>query len=449
MKLSSTSKNIRFALFVFVGLVIFSMAQLTWWAIFQIDNGRKRYDLQVELSKYKIKSAVYYINRDLGQTAVLMDNFIGTAENETTNIQRNFEKLLTDSIIIGFQLTAKDGMVYHTAGKIDSTFYYRVGNSAIIYFDSDCPTQLTRPMSGEILFSPDHHLNGENKIWVSEKMFEIAPGYLAKLDNESYKRTRMFVIEGGFFMLVMLFGAFLIYRTLQRSEDLTFRQVNFIQAVTHEFRTPLTSLRLYLETLQSGNVEQSKKQKLFSNMLSDCERLEGMVDNILKAGHFGREDYKLKLTETNLSRDIFEYLHGIQTDIKNVGGEITTDLKDNIMVLTDYEEMGRAIRALIDNALKYSPPEKRVINVSLKKEKQQAVIVITDLGIGIPKEKLSKIFDRFYRVADSSTASVKGTGLGLFLVREIVRAHRGEVSARSEGINRGAKFTIKLPLVGK
>jgi signal transduction histidine kinase len=257
----------------------------------------------------------------------------------------------------------------------------------------------------------------------------------------------MFIFEGSFFMIVVLFGAFLIYRTLQKSEDLKLRQANFTQAVTHEFRTPLTSLRLYLETLESGKLETDQALKLYRKMLDDCDRLDNMVDNVLEAGHFGKEKYELKLTPTDLSSDLMDYMEGLKPYIIRQNARLHIDIQENIQVRSDYQAIGRAIRALIDNAMKYSSPDRREISVSLKKVDKFAVIIISDKGVGIAVEEQKKVFDRFYRVNDANRKTVKGTGLGLFLVRNIVETHGGKVEIHSEGPDRGTSIIIKLPLV--
>jgi signal transduction histidine kinase len=259
----------------------------------------------------------------------------------------------------------------------------------------------------------------------------------------------MFLSEGSVFVLLILIGAFLIYRALQRSEDLKFRQQHFLQAVTHEFRAPLTSLRLYLEALQSGNVDKDLAEELFPKMLDDCERLDGLIDNVLEAGHFGKSGYDLNLSKTDLSDDLVEYLDGLEPLVTRFGGNIERNIEKNAPVRTDYQALRRVVRALIDNALRYSPDENRNITVDLVKTGQRAEIRVADNGVGISKDEQARIFDRFYRVSDNYSRAVSGTGLGLFLAREIIEAHKGEITVESAGENKGSVFTISLPLLEK
>lgn len=256
----------------------------------------------------------------------------------------------------------------------------------------------------------------------------------------------MLVSESSFFVLIILLGAFQIYRTLKQSEELKRLQLNFIHAVTHEFRTPITSLRLYLETLEAGNLSEEKRTELYPKMIEDANRLEHLVDNILQAGLFNRDDYRLNLTESDFSRDIGEYLDAHKPYLDRHGVCLDIDIAADIRVKTDYKSLERVLDSLIDNAIKYSPDEKR-IEVRLSASGDNAVLTISDNGVGIEPSEQKKIFERFYRVGDENTRTVNGTGLGLFLVREIISAHGGTITVRSKGKNKGAAFEIRLPLI--
>ena len=447
MKIFAPAHNIRFGLIVFVGLVVFCTAQLTWWIIFQMDVNKQLYRYKLEQLTLKIELLTERVNNDFRRLAELTGRAVASTNGDPVHLRDCLNNLLSDSAVLGFSGVLGETGPAVAVGSFDSTFYYPLGMGITMYFKPDYPHGLVDKEDGAIMFRTTGRNGGENLEWVKNYMFEIAPDRLDELSGEARRKTIMFVSEGGFFMLVMLFGAFLIYRTLQKSEDLNLRQTNFIQSVTHEFRTPLTSLRLYLETLESAKLDDAESKNMYAKMLDDCDRLDGMVDNVLEAGHFGKHEYELQLSETDLAGDIEEYLHDLAPYIQRQRGTITVELADDVRIRSDYHALGRAIRALIDNALKYSPPERRRVSIRLVRQDKQAILTISDSGVGIPPGEQEKIFDRFYRVQNGPIGNIKGTGLGLYLVRHIIEAHGGRVAASSGGADKGSTFTIKLPLV--
>jgi signal transduction histidine kinase len=443
VKGKSDSKPTRFALVIFVALVIFCLAQLSWWIVYQIDLGKQLSRYKSELLEQKIEVITLTTNQCFQQRV----NLVSLAKSLTYDVRNLLDSLLADQAIIGYQVVDHISDSIINTGTVDSTFYATLDENEIIYFDPGYPNRLIGNNEKYLSFQASGNHGGDSMTWVRPDMFSINAELEEHMENESRGRIIMFASEGSFFIIVIIFGAFLIYRTLQKSEDLKFRQQNFIHAVTHEFRTPLTSLRLYLETLQAGKLDPAKIRGFYSKMLDDCHRLDSMVDNVLEAGRTGKDDYKLNLTENDLAEDIEEYLDNLQPLIEGRNGRVVKNLEENIRVRSDFQALGRAIRAIIENALNYSPPEKRTIHVSLHGGKKYAEIVISDHGIGIPHEEQKNIFDRFYRVGNESTRTVKGTGLGLFLVRQAIEAHSGEIEVKSDGPNQGSIFTIKLPRV--
>ncbi|MCK5125842.1 MAG: HAMP domain-containing histidine kinase [candidate division Zixibacteria bacterium] len=288
-------------------------------------------------------------------------------------------------------------------------------------------------------------LEKQNYLLQSEDA-DIPIEVVLEIEERQRRMVIMFISESCFFILIILLGAYQIYRTLRQSEALKRQQLNFMHAVTHEFRTPITSLRLYLETLQSGNIPPDKTAELYPKMIDDTNRLESLIDNVLQAGNLSQGDYKLNLVETDLSRDVKDYLAATDPFIKRQNGSLTSDIEPGIKARTDAKAFIRVINALVDNALKYSAKGEKLIRVILRKENNNALLSVTDMGIGIDASEQKKVFERFYRVGDENTRTVNGTGLGLYLVREIIEAHDGKASVWSEGKDKGATFTITLPL---
>lgn len=434
----------RFAFFVFIFVVIFCIGQLTWWIIFQINQAQTSYLRTVEIYELKIDKLTAQINSDFLR---IFENAVLDVESYKTsdqNITFYLDSLLGDARISGWMIN-EDAKI-QTGGTIDSAFYAVLTPEITIYFDKTYSKNLALQQNLDLEFNPSGQQSGLSGYWVSSDMFSISPGVLNNMEDEFDSRIKMFVSEGSFFTLIILLGATFIYRTLRRSEELKAQQQNFIQAVTHEFRTPITSLRLYLETLQTGKVNPEKTAEIIPRMINDTNRLEDMIDNVLQAGHFSKSDYSLKLKKTNLSNDLGEYLDSIEPYLVQNKGKLNRNFQSDIFVHTDYHALGRAVRALVDNAMKYSNPENKSISVILSADRRNAAIQIVDNGVGISSSEISKIFDRFYRIGDEMTRTVNGSGLGLYLVRQIVDAHKGTVTASSKGTNMGSKFVITLPI---
>jgi two-component system phosphate regulon sensor histidine kinase PhoR len=446
MKFKGDRNPSRFALIVFLVLVVFCLGQLTWWVLFQIQRGEKL--MQLELDRYtdEIQLIAATVNNSFQEQLNLATAALTYARHDLPEMQYTLERLRKHPAVLGYRIQDSDGDALEW-GAVDSTFYAPVGSHGVLYFNQQYIRKLVEDRDAQLTFTVAGTHEGTDGMWVDANMFALSREVVRQLESESRRRIVMFLSEGSFFLLVILFGAFMIYRTLQRSEDLKFRQQHFIQAVTHEFRAPLTSLRLYLEALQKGTVDVQKAQGLYPKMLDDCDRLDGLIDNVLEAGHFGKDGYQLKLSETELANDLDEYLDGLEPLASRLGGRLDRDLERNIVVRTDYQAFGRVIRSLVDNALRYTPPGRRVVKITLRQNQKNAEIRIADQGIGIPPEEQLNIFDRFYRVSDESTRRVHGTGLGLFLVREIIEVHRGRVRVESEGKDRGSVFVVELPVV--
>jgi two-component system, OmpR family, sensor histidine kinase SenX3 len=258
------------------------------------------------------------------------------------------------------------------------------------------------------------------------------------------------LVLGIVFFLAIIFGLVLnttfLIREIRRNEQ----HDAFINAVTHELKTPIASIRLYLETLKTREVDDAQRAEFYDTMLADSDRLLQTVEQVLRAGRTGLRRRRITTSVINLSDIVRECL-----EITRVRyGLNDTHLlyfespeAESAKVSGDVDELRAAFSNLLDNAVKYSHKEVCVsVSVSNVDEKRVAVRV-SDKGIGIPSAQLKRIFKRFYRVPGTFMARVKGTGLGLFIVQSVVRKHGGRVFAESNGLGRGSTFTIQLPKV--
>lgn len=243
---------------------------------------------------------------------------------------------------------------------------------------------------------------------------------------------------------VVINTVFLI-REIHRNE----RQNSFLNAVTHELKTPIASIRLYLETLQRRELPEAQRQKFYTIMLADSERLLATVEQVLKAGQLGQKQRQLNRVTIDLETLVHECIavtvrrHNLSSDaivFQPVPGAV------QLPVSAIPEDLRTAILNLLDNAVKYSPDGVHITCRLAITRYTWATLTIADTGLGIPAKQLKRIFHRFYRVPGRDLVKIKGTGLGLFLVRNIARQHGGDVTAQSQGLGHGTTLTLRLPL---
>ena len=262
----------------------------------------------------------------------------------------------------------------------------------------------------------------------------------------TYDITNVVPFVIGLVLLIGLsFTTAWIFRHLNVQLRLNKLYDNFIGNVTHELKSPLSSIQLYLETLDSRNVPPEKQKEFIRLMMKDSSRLQRLIKSILEISALEQKklahDYQVykagSLVRQLLNESIeqFRLPEGTITVNGNTQCEIVVD-KDALKIILDN---------LVDNALKYSTEPTR-INVNLSHNTNKFLIEFSDKGIGIPPNEQKKIFNKFYRIYHKNVPSVKGTGLGLYWVKEIIKNHGGNISLFSEGENKGTTFKIEFPI---
>ncbi len=265
----------------------------------------------------------------------------------------------------------------------------------------------------------------------------------------NWQKVALLILGIVFFILIitgLVLNTIFLVREIRRNEQ----HDAFINSVTHELKTPIASIRLYLETLKSREVDESRRREFYDVMLADSDRLLHTVEQVLRAGRTGHRRRRIDTFPIDISALVRECLDLTRTrynlDASSLRYTETFDADaGRAIVRGDAEELRAAVSNLLDNAIKYSPERIEIsVEVSLPDEKS-VVVRVSDKGIGIPRGQIKRIFNRFYRAPGRVVARVKGTGLGLFIVSSVISKHGGRVFAESEGAGHGSTFTIQLP----
>jgi signal transduction histidine kinase len=256
------------------------------------------------------------------------------------------------------------------------------------------------------------------------------------------------LVFGIIFFLLIIFGVVLnttfLIREIRRNEQ----HDAFINAVTHELKTPIASIRLYLETLKTRDLAETQRQEFYDVMLADSDRLLQTVEQVLRAGRTGHRRRRINPSIIDLGEMVSECVDLVRVRYNLATGALSfseTLNGERPRVAGDAEELRAAVSNLLDNAVKYSLKEVKVMVEVAAIDEKRVAIRIKDQGVGIASAQLKRIFKRFYRVPGRVMARVKGTGLGLFIVRSVVEKHGGRVFAESAGVGEGSTFTIQLP----
>lgn len=250
-----------------------------------------------------------------------------------------------------------------------------------------------------------------------------------------------------FFALIitgLTLNTIFLVREIRRNEQ----QDAFLNSMTHELKTPIASIRLYLETLKMRDLPEAKRREFYDVMLADSDRLLGTVEQVLQASRTRESERLLNLSEIRLHDFLTEIAAVIKTRYKldNTALKLSFPNAETI-VLGDRAELQTVFLNLFDNAVKYCERNPRVVVRVKQTAGDRVEVFIKDNGIGIDPGELKRIFKRFYRVATAATQEKKGTGLGLFIVESIVKRHGGRIRAYSRGEGKGSTFVVELPRV--
>lgn len=265
---------------------------------------------------------------------------------------------------------------------------------------------------------------------------------LDALEKAKHRKSFQYYGEGIVSLGLILVGAGFLYYHTRKQFQFAQQQQNFMMAVTHELKTPIAVAQLNLETMQKRKLSDEMQKKLIGNTLIETSRLHSLTNNILFSTQLESGHYRMVFEQVNLSKVILDVVNEFRR--RYVYREITHLVEEGICITGESLIIHLVISNLIDNALKYSENDTNV-HIQLSRLDNEAVISVADEGPGISEEEKQLIFNKFYRIGDESIRKTKGTGLGLYLCKKIVKDQKGSILIH-DNAPKGSIFIIKLPL---
>jgi signal transduction histidine kinase len=256
-------------------------------------------------------------------------------------------------------------------------------------------------------------------------------------------------ITTAILVLGIIVGLVVIFTYYQKTIQLYRLQENFINNFTHELKTPLASIRLYLETFKKYDVSKEEREKFIDYMLKDSSRLDNYVNQILQVGNIENKEknYKKEWKDLRiLTNEFLENNYHLFTEGKI---SIKGDIKEELMYFVDRQLFEMLLMNLMSNSLRYNESMEKYLEISFKIEGKNLCIGFKDNGIGLLSKNKKKIFKKFYQVGKAENCTAKGTGLGLYLVQQITKIHGGKIKAESKGVGTGSTFNVYLPFPPK
>ncbi len=431
-------------LVVTVLVVLLVNAQLTWWIIFVLRENRVRLGLERDAIQAQCRMEVDRIDGDLAKAHRALDAAVANGFHPDSPLPALFSDWRVEASVehCGAPLLENGTVVLTSpAPELGRCVLARTtehwtqqlltlhGNLEFRTF----PSELNTTQRPAIALEPPFDFQAISptvEVWDA-----ILKGYRG--------RIVMMVSEGTFFALMLFILVALLWRTLRREVALEHQHRNFLSAVTHELKSPLASMRLSLETVLRGRSDPGASVRFLENALQDTERLQSLVEKILEVTRFAREGSNLNMVESCLSEIVEVAVDRFTRRTTATGANLVSEIQSGIWSEIDEEAIAIVISNLLENALKYGGTIPR-IDVKLTQGNGSAELEISDNGQGIAPNDIPLVFERFWRAGDEMTRTTQGTGLGLFLVQQIVKGHGGEVMVANTGPG-GTTFRVILP----
>ena len=378
---------------------------------------------KLEAAGYR-KISSFTIGDSTAMTSVALV-FVGNRpqeKNTIVGIVLDAERFVRDVLRVKLDEAAGDNFLLAVNRKSSDRLIYATGAIS--------PTEIRQ--TKELWLFPDYVLG-----------IRLKGRTIEEVVRERFYRNLVLI---GLLDLVLIVGAWFVYRTVKREVELAQLKSDFVSNVSHELKTPLSLIRMFGETLQMKRVpSEEKKQEYYDTIVQETERLTRLVNNILNFSRMeaGRKEYHL--VEANLNTIVENVLKSYESHLAHQGFAVTTKLDKSLSPITaDTESLSEGLLNVIDNAVKYSDKE-RFITISTGTAEGMAYVDVKDQGIGIDPQSQKRIFEKFYRVSSGLVHNTKGSGLGLSLVKHIMDGHNGTVTVKSEP-GKGSTFRLSFPL---
>jgi signal transduction histidine kinase len=414
------------------------MAQLTWWVLFTIRESRARLNLEHTRLTTLCGLLADRVNRCVraAETELLAEALTRETEKRPSSVwQNHFAEVR--------QLPGTD---------CDSGWRFQESTTVLrITAGSACFEGVLLPIDAWLNLPPEITISSEYSDLPRVELPEpfsgrflqpSAASWEASLDRH-HRRLRMFLSEGGFFSVMMVVLVALLWKTVRRDIELEHQHRNFISAITHELKSPLAAMQLALETVLRGRAEGPDRLRFLRNALKDTERLQSMVQKVLEVTRYGRRAAELNLSPFSLSELVDSVSRTFSRRATAAEARLDVDIESGIQIMGDKEALPIVVSNLLENAIKYGGANP-VVSLTLSLANGRAILRVSDNGIGISADDLPFVFDRFVRGGNEMTRTTQGTGLGLYLVRQIVSGHGGSVEVESTG-PQGTTFQVIFP----
>jgi signal transduction histidine kinase len=420
-------------------VVVVINAQLTWWIVFVLRLNRSHLDLERERLRETARLEAVRIEAEIGAAReALSAALLAGALPGRDPVPRPY---------VGWrQLVSREKCPQarvNSIGALELSVATRVGCVTGIVAADRVEEILHLPADLEIVEG-----SGEPEgVVLSEPFSDRAIRPRPEAWEETLARYRrrivMMVSEGSFFALLLFVLIGLLWMSLRREVELQRQHRNFLSAITHELKSPLAAIRLSLETVASGRASPEAVPRFLSNALDDASRLQDLVQKVLEATRYGEGGSRIERRHADLSTVVADSVDTFARSALAAGARVESGIENGLWAEIDAEAIAIAVSNLLENAIKYggAPP---LVSVRLATRNGDAVLEVGDNGGGIPRDEIPMIFQRFYRAGDEMTRTTRGTGLGLYLVQQIIAAHGGSVSVMETGPE-GTRFEVVIP----